>query len=747
MSRPRTVTPPSRLAVLLSVGLLAAAPTARADDAGTSLRWAPADAAFYGVMLRNREQVEAVIHSKAWARLHELPVVRQAHHKLHEQFHQAGGPLRDFLHAPENKELVHLAIDMVSDEVFALGGPSCVTFADVFGRIVAAMQFDPALFQQHSDEEYKSNELVRKRLVGKLKTFLDGLDQHKGELKAPDLVFGFRVRDTDRAATQLKRLEGLVREAAERNELLKGRVSRTAAAGGDFLTINLDGGMVPWGKILDEDDLDTYEDAIKKLKGVTLTVGVGTWKGYVVVAIGPSLDYLGRLGEGERLTDRPELKPLAAYASRPLTSVSYLSKALAQKVGTTPEDVERGLQTAAGYLDKAGLPSEMHDRMAKDLKELGQDLKGFFPEPGASLEFSFLNGSAVEGFAYNWGAHPRADASKPLSLLHHVGGSPILAAVSRRKPAPERYDLLVKWLGVADGYVQDFVLPIVGEEKKAQYERVSKLVRPFLRRVDAATRTKLLPALADGQGGFVLDAKLTSKRWYSGLPPADPALPLPEPALVMGLSDARAFRAAFAEYRAALNELILAARDLNPGIPPFQVPEPEDRTVKDGTIYYYPNQLLQMLGVDPQLRPTAGISEHVFSLAISSAHAERLLADTPLAAAEHAEAGPLAEFGKPLSGAAYLDWPELVDAARPWVDLAVRAAAKQHDGKSSDADGNEGPGVSENPPAAKPDPKEILDQAHTVLDILKCFRRYASCTYRDGDALVTHAESVFHDLP
>lgn len=746
MPRQRTLsTPPACLAVFLAAGLLAGvAPAARADDAGTSLRWAPADAAFYTVMLRNREQIETVVRSKAWARLHELPIVRQLLHQLHDQVHKADGPggqLREFLRAPENQGLIRLLIDMGSDEVFALGGPSCVTFADVAGRLASAVRFDPSVIQKQA--EGKGEEAAKQRL----KTLLDALEEHAGEIKAPDLVLGFRVGDTARATAQLKRLEALLREAAERNDLLKGRIDRAPAAGGDFLTLTLDGGMVPWDKVLDEDDLEKYEDALKKLKGLKLTLSVGTWKSYVVVAVGPSLDYLGRLGEGEHLADRPELKPLAGYTTRRLTSVSYLSKALATKVATTPEDVEQAIKTAAGYLDKAGLPSEMHDRLSMDLKELGLDLKGSFPEPGASLEFSFLTSRGQEGYVYDWGAHPRADDSKPLGLLHHVGGAPVLAIVGRSKPAPERYDLLVKWARVADGYVQDFVLPLLGQEKKAQYERASKLVRPFLRRIDAATRSKLLPALADGQCGFVLDAKLTSKRWYRGLPPAEPPLPLPGPALVVGLADAAAFRAAFAEYRTVLNELVLAARDLNPAVPPFQVPEPEDRPVKSGTIYYYPNQLLQMFGVDPQLRPTAGLSDRVLALAISSAHAERLLADTPLAAATGAEGGPLADFGKPLCGAVYLDWPALVDAAGPWVDLAIRASAKQGDGKSSGDDDSDKPGVSEDAPDAKPDTKAMLDQAHTILDILKTFRRYASCTYREGEALVTHAESVFQDIP
>ena len=42
-----------------------------------SLAWIPQDAAFYQAVLRNREQLDAVVHSRAWARLRALPLWRE----------------------------------------------------------------------------------------------------------------------------------------------------------------------------------------------------------------------------------------------------------------------------------------------------------------------------------------------------------------------------------------------------------------------------------------------------------------------------------------------------------------------------------------------------------------------------------------------------------------------------------------------------------------------------------------------
>ena len=47
-----------------------------------SLKWIPADASNYSSMLRNREQIEIIGKSKAWARLNSLPVVQMGWKKL-----------------------------------------------------------------------------------------------------------------------------------------------------------------------------------------------------------------------------------------------------------------------------------------------------------------------------------------------------------------------------------------------------------------------------------------------------------------------------------------------------------------------------------------------------------------------------------------------------------------------------------------------------------------------------------------
>ena len=114
------------------VGLLDAAPT-RAEgleSIDNSLKWVPADAAFYSVSLHNREQLEAVAKSKAWASFQSLPVVQKFWKKIREDLYKEGGPLEKagpLAKVLENRQLIDLVGDMFAEEVFVCGGQAAAS--------------------------------------------------------------------------------------------------------------------------------------------------------------------------------------------------------------------------------------------------------------------------------------------------------------------------------------------------------------------------------------------------------------------------------------------------------------------------------------------------------------------------------------------------------------------------------------------------------------------------------------------
>jgi hypothetical protein len=247
----------------------------------------------------------------------------------------------------------------------------------------------------------------------------------------------------------------------------------------------------------------------------------------------------------------------------------------------------------------------------------------------------------------------------------------------------------------------------------------------LLERLDRVTRTMLLPALADGQAGLVLDAKLTSRQWLARLPATDRSLPLLEPAAILGVSDAILLRKSLAEYRSILNELSTKLHEAEPTIPDYQIPEPENRKVKTGTLFFY--TLPADWGLNERIAPTLGLSSKVAAATISRDHAERLLAATPL----KIEGGPLGDLHKPRAMATYFHWAGVVRVLTPWVEQGLRAAGVDPSDKVEVGDESW---------------KGVLKQAPQVLQVLQVFRSYASSTYFEGPVLVTHSETVIEDL-
>jgi hypothetical protein len=318
-------------------------------------------------------------------------------------------------------------------------------------------------------------------------------------------------------------------------------------------------------------------------------------------------------------------------------------------------------------------------------------------------------------------------------LLNHLGGSPLLAAVMRGKHSPEQYQLLVKWMKVALGYVDELLVPKLDESKKKEYEKWSAALRPLAKRLDEITATKLVPALADGQHGFVLDAKWSSKQWCPKMPAASRPLPMFEIGLLLGVSDASLFEQAVNGYLSLLDDALAKVRELRPNeVPPFKIPRPQLRNLEQGKIAFWP--LPEILRLDPRIGLTGGLSDSVAVLAASQQHAERLLKDTPHKAGSLKESKLLTEIDKrPLVGAFFLDGPGLVNALLPWVDYGITLYSQ----KKAEGDAEK----------AKKDAQMMRDHVKVLSAVLRTFRGAVGLMYFEDGALVQHGEVIFRDLP
>jgi len=218
-----------------------------------------------------------------------------------------------------------------------------------------------------------------------------------------------------------------------------------------------------------------------------------------------------------------------------------------------------------------------------------------------------------------------------------------------------------------------------------------------------------------------LEAKLKLQRIAKTAPALDKPMPIPEVAAVLGISNQSQFREALEEYRKIANDAIAKLHELKPNeVPEYQIPAPETKQVKAGTLYTYP--LPEPVGIDKRIAPSVGLSDRVAVFSCSREQAERLLGATPLKVG-----GALANPGKPRAGAFVLQWATLLDTAAPWIDLAADQAIKE---KCNDAK----------------KAVEIRQQVRTGIDLLKVLRTMTAENYVENEAVVGHHVAVIRHV-
>jgi hypothetical protein len=727
------------------------------DKLGTSLSFVPEDAAFYSAMLRNGEQIEAIRKSRAWAALMALPAVQDGLKRFRTEMESGrhAAQVKAVWENPEVQKGLKLLGDMLSHEVFVYGDQGMVDLLELVQRVSNSVRFGQIVGRIKGEGPVRPEGLLATALADNVEL-----------LKVPNVIVGFRVKDRELAAQELNKLEAVVNAVLMFIPQLGSRWKRTTIAGTDYLTLSVEGSMIPWDQIpLDEarehearkGDVDKVVERIKKLKKV---IALGLRGDYVIFAVGPSTDRLAQLGKGRSLADRPEFKPLEKYADRRLVSIGYASRAALSRLMYSTRDVRYLLKAVDESLSKVDLSPDQKAEIRKDIGELTADLKAAEPASGAMSSFHFLTERGIEGYSYSWGKFPQVDASEALTLLEHVGGKPILAALGRSRGSEAQYDMAVKWVKRAYHYLEKFAVPEMPADDRERYQKAVGLFSPLAKRWDKANRM-LIQALADGQVGLVLDAKFQSRQFHRDLPATERPMPMIEPAVVVGVSDAKRLREAMSEYRAIFNDAVEAARKVAPDpneIPSLSIPEPKKTQAPAGALYTF--EFPEEWGLAKEIAVSLGLSDRVGVAALTVDHAKRLLTPAPPSVG-----GVLGDPKRPRAMAASFDWAGLVAAATPWVELGVRQVAKDEPGagdtpkpkrKSKRPAAKEKGEVpkaekkaaaeAKTPERPKPRKARVMDQVRVVLKVLTAITTITGEAYVDGGALVTHTLTEIRDI-
>lgn len=710
-----------RLKALVAVLIVGSLGMARADDPAKldcSLKHVPADALFYSSSMRMGEQIDMFLKSKAYAQLRALPAAKFAFQYLHAEMSKPGNPagqILQFFHAPENQELTSTLLDLGRNEIFVYGGESSVKLLSLVAELGMAQNFNRA-FQRFGVVD--PDDQIR----GILDTIKESLDS----LAAPEFVIGFRTTKADGAKAALARLEGVVMQVLQQVPAeLRGRFKREKIGTGEGLVISLDGSLIPWDKLnlaQYEDEKDEYKPIVDKVKAMKLAITLAVKGDYLLFTIGSDTGTVAKFGSGPALGSVPEFAPLAKFTDRKLVSLSYTSRKLTEMMGTTVKDIHDMAKSAKDGLDQTPLSEKLREKIGKDIDKAAEELAAMLPKPAATMSFEFLTGGGAEGFSYVYDeANP---ATRPIgSIMNQLGGSPIVAVVSRGEDATPTYKKLVGWVKTFYGHAQEAVKELAEEAQVEQFNTIVGQVLPYVQRFDEITGGQLLPALADGQQAFVIDAQWKSKKWFPDLDQGGQELPMLEFGLVWGVSDADKLLEAFKGYRKLVNDVLDVVRTFGAPIPPDGWPAPETKKAGAATLYHWP---LPPMGQDESIMPNLGISKNLLTFAFSAQHAERL----------HNSASGGSEFqqlagGKPILMAASFDFAALLKAVRPWVEKLGMPALLS----TVPDDGPEGLRRA-----------DIPAQVKTIFDVMGCLKGFRQATYRDGNATVTHHIAIMEDL-
>jgi hypothetical protein len=273
------------------------------------------------------------------------------------------------------------------------------------------------------------------------------------------------------------------------------------------------------------------------------------------------------------------------------------------------------------------------------------------------------------------------------------------------------------------------------DDDREKFDQFSEQFLPLADELATIFTDKFLASLADGQVGFVMDAKATTDKLHADLPSSSEPLPLPELAIVLPLADRKLFVDGLNDFFAWGDKVVAAMREIDGNKIPedYRIPEPDKKSVEGGVVWSFG---LSDAGVDKQVTPAIGVSEGSAVFALVPSHAERLLAPAPLKTGS-----ALATFDGPLAAASALDFPALIDMIEPWAIYFTRYGCVMQDEGEVDSERRLS-ADDETPQAA-----EALSHVRVVLEVVRCLKSAVTETTITDGALVTRWQNRIEDLP
>ncbi|MFC1757765.1 hypothetical protein ACFL2H_03225 [Planctomycetota bacterium] len=708
---------PSRLTrrVLILFLMFAAHRSLFADDIRvqqTSAGFVPANAAIYSTSLQLDEQLARVTNSNAFARLKTHPLVQFGLAQAQGLWNAQSEAILPLLEDPANQQLLALLQDSASHEIFAYGNAEVADWLALLsnvGRRMNTIQLDMAIKAGGNvDEDEMMAEIVTE--------LLDDVDFST----IPSSVIGFKTNMPDAANDQLARLKQFAIAMVENTDelsLLRGRIKTKTIHGQEFLTVTLDGQMIPWDKL--KNDSDVPEEIAKKLENelskATFTISIGVFRDYILIASGPDTSVIERLGSGDSLVTRKEFQPVVKAGSTGLISVSYVSADIMQQIGSVSGTIEQYATMGKSALQLAkDMDAETRTSLSRDIDELADDLISLQSEPGAIVSYGVMTDTGHEGFTYNWAERRLPAPTKQLEILEHVGNSPIFFYANQVPADPEAERIGGKWLRrafyYADRLLRQELEKADDPEPLQKYKTALADLLPMANRLAVISEKKFEPAFNGSQSAFIIDAEARDDQWHAAQPPGD-NLPMLEFALVQSVADGKMAREGFSDLFDLAEDVLDKVRELDEtgSVPLTGIPQPNEDRLGNTAIYSY--ELPPVAQLSPSIRPNGVITDDVMVLSLMPETTRRLAEPSNLDVNAVFEGST-----RHLVSVSYFNFTKLVDRMMEWVSFGAELNGAE------------------------------LEQFELFFDVARCFRGVSSETYIEGDASVTHYETRFTDL-
>lgn len=636
----------------------AQAPT---DLKSTALSWTPQDASFFATSLDMRRSWEQFLRGNFVGSLRRVPYVQSLEQFVGEQWNNPEGPAlqaKQALNNPNVRNLLSLAADMWSQEFFVYGGDDwCDTIDGLVAfqsEMTAALQLGPEAVKEFFDDMQRAD--------------IDAI-------RIPTTVIGFRLSDDENVRTQLDQLEGILRfVGGQQLELAPfvDKLTRRDFRDGQALTLSLDTSLIPMEQ-LEEEQIEVAERAIELLEGRSLSLSLGVKANVLVIAIGEGEDLLADLGNPtSSLLEHETLETLKQSELSELRSIMFTSQRwresqwqanFANYFSNLSAQFSLALQVDEDIPDAEEWLAEIEE----DAAWLDEKLSELAPEFGDSLAWSRAIPGGMEGWSYDWSANIFLQNDSPLEILRHAGARPLLLLAFKNSEL-EMLDEIVDYaLERTPNHAVRFINAAEeDEEERAMALKVFERAWPLLVEFVNICQEQISPALDVNTSLFALSANWTTQELGPSLPPAEEAVPLPELAWALGLSDREQFIEGCTELYEVFDRVVELVRELSPDAIPadYQVPRPLAETIDGATVYSYAEltQAVELEGFKPQL----SVGEDAIVLGFSDSQVRDMLEHKSLST----RPAWLAE-DTPVAAVSYVDYAGLFAAFRPWLKYGL----------------------------------------------------------------------------